>query len=46
MLITILVVLAIVFALLALFSVPSKVSWTALGVLALATVHLLGSRLV
>lgn len=36
MFIMILVVLAIVFALLALFSVPSRVSWPALGVLCLA----------
>lgn len=35
MLTVILVLLAIVFALLALFSVPSRVSWAALGVLCL-----------
>lgn len=43
MLTLILAVLALVFAALALFSVPSRVSWAALGVLCLALVHLLPS---
>ncbi len=45
MLTTILVILAVVFALLALFAVPSKVSWVALGVLMLACAHLFGGVL-
>lgn len=40
MLTLILVILALVFALLALFSVPSRVSWTALGVLCLGVAML------
>ncbi len=37
----VLTIAAIIFALLALFSVPSRVSWTALGVLCLGVVILL-----
>lgn len=43
MLITILIIAAIILALLALFSVPSRVNLTALAVLLLGVVHLLGT---
>lgn len=45
MLITILIIFALVFALLALFSVPGRVNWTAAGLLCLAIVGLLGTGL-
>ncbi len=45
MLITILLILAVVFALLALFGVPARVNWTAAGVLCLGIAMLLGRGL-
>ncbi len=41
--ITLLVILAFIFTLLHLFSVPSRVSWLGLGVLCLSVVALVGT---